>query len=64
MGHMIENKIETVVKISEFAGKPFMSIHEIKEGREQIRPIISFGIKKAKAILASLEAIKKFAGVK
>jgi len=64
MGHMIEEKkMEVVTKIGEFQGKPFLAIHEVKDGKTSERPVVSFGIKKAKAILASWDAIKKFAGV-
>lgn len=59
MGHMIENKkLETVTKMGEFAGKPFLAIHIVKDGKASERPIISFGLAKAKAILSSLEDIK------
>lgn len=64
MGHMIENKTETVTKISEFAGKPFLAIYTVKNGKESERPLISFGLAKAKAILSALEDIKKFVGNK
>jgi len=60
MGHMIENKIELVTKVGEFAGKPFLAIHEIKNGEESVKPIVSFGLKKAKAILASIKEIVEF----
>lgn len=60
MGHMIENKIKTVTKIGSFNGKPFLAIHVVKEGKESERAIVSFGIAKAKAILASLDEINKF----
>lgn len=61
MGHMIDNKkLETVTKMGEFAGKPFLAIHTVKDGKESQRSVISFGLAKAKAILSSLEDIKKF----
>lgn len=62
MGYMIEkSNLKTVTKIGEFAGKPLLAIHEIKDGEVSERDIIKFGIKKAKAILASIDDIKKFA---
>jgi len=48
------------VKIGEFAGKPFLAIHEVKDDKESEKAVISFGLKKAEAILSALEEIKKF----
>ena len=57
-------EMETKCKISEFAGKPFIALYEIKDGKESERAVVQFGIKKAKAILASLEEIKRFVETK
>lgn len=63
MGHKIDfdsRLPETSVKLGEFAGKPFLAIHEIKNGEISERPVISFGLKKAKAVIAAIAEIEKF----
>lgn len=60
MGHMIENKITTVTEIDTFMNKPILVIYEVVDGKKAEKNTIQFGAKKAKAILASIEAIKKF----
>ena len=49
--------MKTVTKLGEFAGKPMIYIYE--EGKEE-KAVVQFGLKKAEAILASVEEIKKF----
>lgn len=65
MGHMHEKKpIKIVVKHGEFAGKPMIYIHEVKKtiDGEQVdeKALLQFGTKKAEAILAAYDDIKKF----
>lgn len=65
MGHMIERKpLEVVTKIGEFLGKPTIAIHEVKNGVVEEKHIINFGTKKAEAILAAIDDIREFLGVK
>lgn len=65
MGHMIEkSKLEVVAEIGSFMNKPTLAIHTVKDGKKSERPVISFGIAKAKAILAAMDEIKKFVGEK
>lgn len=52
--------MKTVVVLKEFLNKPLLSIHEVKKDEQSEKPILSFGIKKAKAILDSMDEIKKF----
>lgn len=52
--------MQVIIKIGEFAGKPFLAIHEVKDGKESEKAIVSFGLKKAQAILVALDEIKKF----
>ena len=58
----METYVKLFYKIGEFAGKPFLSINEKieKNGVETEKEIIKFGLKKAKAIIASLSEIEKF----
>lgn len=48
------------VKLGEFMNKPTIAIYEVKNDKVEDKPIVSFGIKKAQAILAAIEEIKKF----
>ncbi len=52
--------MKVIVKLGAFAGKPLICIHEIKDDVESEKALLQFGLKKAKAILASIEEIKKF----
>lgn len=52
--------MQIVTKIGEYTGKPFLATHEVKDGKESEKAIVSFGLKKAQAILAALDEIKKF----
>lgn len=53
--------MQTKTVLGDFKGNPTISIFEIGEGGEaKPMPVISFGLKKAKAILVSIEDIKKF----
>ena len=55
-----EKEMKVEVKIGEFMNKPTISIYEVKNDKVEDKPIVSFGIKKAQAILAAIEDIKKF----
>lgn len=51
----------TKTEVQEFLGKPMIAIYEAKEnGTHSERAIIQFGAKKAQAILASIDGIRKF----
>lgn len=53
--------MKTVTETEEYYGKPLLKIYEVNDKDEKSeKPIISFGTKKAKAILVSVEEIKKF----
>jgi hypothetical protein len=53
--------VKVIVKLGAFAGKPLICIHEInEENKESEKAIISFGLKKAKAILEAIPEIRKF----
>lgn len=62
MAEKKENKeVQTVVENSEYQGKPVLKIFEIRpDGARRDYASLSFGVQKAKAILASIEAIKYF----
>lgn len=50
---------DTETQISQYGKHPILNIKE-KDSKEDDKPIISFGLKKAQAILASIDSIKKF----
>lgn len=53
----------TEVEITECKGHPTITIWELEESGERSKyPLISFGKKKAQAILQNLEKIKELAG--
>lgn len=51
--------METKTTESEFAGKPMLVIHPI-DAKEGDKSLIQFGLKKAEAVLASVESIQAF----
>jgi len=51
--------MEVTIARGEFAGKPLLVIHDAA-AKEGDKAIISFGMKKAEAILASVKEIEKF----
>lgn len=54
--------MKTLVEKDVYGGRPFIKIYEVNEKGEkkQDKPIVSFGYKKAEAILASLKEIEMF----
>jgi hypothetical protein len=52
--------MKTVIKKDVYNGYPFISIHEIKDDKELEKPIVSFGLKKARAILQNIDEINDF----
>ena len=53
--------METVVEIGEYKGSPIIKIYEVREdGAKRDVPLISFGVRKAKAVDKHSVAIKKF----
>lgn len=52
--------MKTVVVQDEKNGHEYIDIYELKDGELVEKKIIGFGLRKAKAILASLSAIEKF----
>lgn len=48
--------MKTSIEVSEFANRPVLKINE--EGKD--KPVISFGLKKAKAIIKHIDDIKTF----
>lgn len=61
----MSEKLEVVkhsVEIGEYKGSPTLTIKEVmSDGSHNPYPVISFGKKKAKAIVAVFDIIKKFA---
>lgn len=52
---------ETKVVVGDYKGSPVLSIFEIdSEGNQGAYPVVSFGSKKAKAILKHLDEIKSW----
>lgn len=51
---------KTVIEKGEYLGKPIVSIFPVIDGQVVRKPIISFGKKKAEAILNHVEEIKNF----
>lgn len=55
------SKLKTEVEIGEYKGSPTITIWELdKNGERPKFPLVSFGAKKAEAILTHIEDIKKF----
>lgn len=52
--------MQVAVIRGEYHGKPTLAIHEVKDGKASEKPVISFGEKKAKAIVAAMKYIEKF----
>lgn len=53
--------VKTVVENSDYQGKPILKIFEIRpDGARRDYASLSFGVAKAKAILASVKEIEKF----
>ncbi len=57
--------MKTQVFKNSFGKHELFSVYEVKDGGEKVggedaKPIVSFGIKKAKAILDNLEELKEF----
>lgn len=58
---MSEVKVTSEIEIGEYRGSPTLSIWEIDEdGKRKQFPIISFGVKKAKALMYHTEDIEQF----
>ena len=56
-----KSKPSTEVVIGEYAGKPIFGIHTIDaDGEVSERPAFSFGLTKAKLIVAHLEELQEF----
>ena len=53
--------MKTEIELGEFKGNPVITIHELDQsGNRKPYPLISVGIKKAKAIVHHLEDIEDF----
>lgn len=52
--------MNVIVKEDEYYGKKILKIHEVKDGEESEKPVVQFGFKKAKAIVAAFDKIKEF----
>lgn len=58
----VEKPKKTKVFKEEFKGKPLFCVYEINDSGEKIkdRPVVSFGLTKAKALSKHVEELKKF----
>lgn len=57
-----KKEIKTEVEIGEYKGSPVLTIHELDEqGQRTKYPLISFGKRKAKAIIKHIQDLEDFA---
>ena len=57
-----DKELKTEVEVGDNKGSPLITIHDLDDdGKRKQYPVISFGKKKARAIIKHIEDIKRFA---